>query len=164
MSDNLIQFNCLGILFLIRESSLNRFPKTLLGSHFVLLRSRQRFFFLDLGNPQRRASFYNPIRQQYIIDRHITSFEAIVNYYETGKLNPPTIYEARIFFQELKYFQFDEQVIQEFYRTEIKSKSSNQQRLVPHNRILRWIWISLEYDDYSFLTKFVNISNNSTSN
>jgi hypothetical protein len=28
---NLIEFNCLGTIFLIRESSLNRFPNTLLG-------------------------------------------------------------------------------------------------------------------------------------
>ena len=29
---DLIELNCLGTIFIIRESSLNRFPNTLLGS------------------------------------------------------------------------------------------------------------------------------------
>lgn len=156
MSGKFIEFNCLGTLFLIRESSLNRFPDTLLGSHLILLplSSSSR----HVGDPQRRASFYNPKKQQYIIDRHITSFEAIVNYYETGKLIPPTIYEPIVFFEELKYFQFDEKIIDKFYRTEMKSKSLIQHRLVPRNCILRSIWLALEYSNYSLITQMVKIS------
>jgi hypothetical protein len=115
---------------------------------------------LILGDPQRRASFYNQAKQQYIIDRHIASFEAIINYYETGKLIAPTIYEPNIFFEELKYFQFDDEIIQCFYQTEIKDESTNQYRTVPWNKILRSIWISLEYDDYSFITQIVKTSKN----
>ncbi len=95
------------------------------------------------------------MKQQYIIDRHIASFEAIINYYETGKLIAPTIYEPNIFFQELKYFQFDNEIIQSFYQTEIKGESTDRHRIVPRNKILRSIWISLEYNDYSFITQIV---------
>lgn len=95
------------------------------------------------------------MKQQYIIDRHLASFEAIVNYYETGKLIPPTIYEPIVFFEELKYFQFDSKIIEKFYRTEMKHKSSIQHRLVPQNRIVRSIWLALEYSDYSLITQMV---------
>ncbi|CAF3996382.1 unnamed protein product [Adineta steineri] len=136
-SSNLIEINCLGTIFLIRKTSLNRFPNTL------------------LGDPKRRITFYNKIKQQYIIDRHIISFEAIINYYETGKLNAPTIYEPIIFFEELKYFQIDKQIIQDFYKTEIDEELLNYHRIVPFNKIQRSIWISLEYNDYSFLTQLI---------
>lgn len=117
---------------------------------------------LNLGDPQRRAPLYNPIKQQYIIDRHIISFEAIINYYETGRLIVPTIYEPIIFFQELKYFQLNNnnnnETIQHFYKNEIQNNFNIQHRIVPWNNILRPIWISLEYDDYSFITQIVKFS------
>ncbi|CAF3293181.1 unnamed protein product [Rotaria sp. Silwood2] len=138
-TNNLIEFNCLGTIFLIRETSLNRFPDTL------------------LGDPKRRASLYNKVKQQYIIDRHIVSFEAIINYYETGKLIAPTIYESIILFEELKYFQFDNETIQYFYNTEVHEDFIDNHRIVPSNRILRAIWISLEYNDYSFITQIVKV-------
>ena len=98
---------------------------------------------------------YNETKQQYIVDRHIISFEAIINYYETGKLIAPTIYEPIIFFEELKYFQFDHETIQHFYDNEIHDEFINHHRIVPSNHILRSIWISLEYNDYSLITKIV---------
>jgi len=112
-------------------------------------------FFLNLGDSQRRASLYNETKQQYIIDRHIVSFEAIINYYETGKLIAPTIYEPIIFFEELKYFQLDDEIVQHFYKTNIHDEFINHHRIVPWNNILRPIWISLEYNDYSFITQIV---------
>lgn len=110
-----------------------------------------------LGDPKRRASFYNKVKKQYIIDRHIISFEAIINYYETGKLITPTVYEPAIFFEELKYFQFDDQTIEYLYHTEIHEDLINYDRIVPRNHFLRLIWISLEYNDYSFKAQIVNV-------
>lgn len=150
---DLIEFNCLGTLFIIRESSLNRFPDTLLGSSRVDAFHRPLF---DLGDPKRRATFFNAARKQFIVDRHLVSFEAIINYYETGKLSAPTIYEPMIFFEELKYFQFDKQIIEHFYDTELREDFLRCRRLVPSNRILRSIWLALEYQDYSRMTKTVN--------
>lgn len=112
----------------------------------------------NLGNPQSRAKFFHKTRQQYIVDRHIVSFEAIIYYYETGKLIAPTIYEPIIFFEELKYFQFDEETIQQFYQTEIHEELYYHERIVPSNKLFRAIWIALEYQDYSFLTQLVIIN------
>jgi len=112
-------------------------------------------FSLYLGDPKRRASLYNKTKQQYIVDRHIVSFEAIINYYETGKLIETTIYEPIIFLEELKYFQLDDETIEHFYKTEIYDEFTNHHRIVPWNSILRPIWISLEYPDYSFITQIV---------
>ncbi|UJR34055.1 hypothetical protein I4U23_021466 [Adineta vaga] len=137
IQSNLIEFNCLGTIFLIRETSLNRFPNTLLG---------------DL---KRRTTFYNENRHQYIIDRHIISFEAILNYYETGKLIAPTVYEPIIFLEELKYFQFDKEIIEHFSKTEIHEEFLTHHRIVPFNRFFQLIWISLEYKDYSILSQFI---------
>ncbi|CAF0965304.1 unnamed protein product [Rotaria magnacalcarata] len=143
-NQNLIEFNCLGAIFLIRETSLDRFPNTL------------------LGDPKRRTSFYSKVKQQYIIDRHIISFEAIINYYETGKLVVPTIYEPIIFFEELKYFQLDNETIEHCYDTEIKQELINHyhhdHRIVPENPILRAIWISLEYNDYSLKAQVIQLN------
>ena len=150
---DLIEFNCLGTLFIIRESSLNRFPDTLLGSSRLDALHRPLF---DLGDPKRRATFFNAARKQFIVDRHLVSFEAIINYYETGKLSAPTIYEPMIFFEELKYFQFDKQIIEHFYDTELREDFLRCRRLVPSNRVLRSIWLALEYQDYSRRSKAVN--------
>ena len=115
------------------------------------------YYSVCLGDPKRRANFYNSTKHQYIVDRHIVSFEAILNYYETGKLIAPTVYEPRIFLQELKYFQFDKETIHQFYQTEVNQELLTHHRIVPYNQILRFIWISLEYRDYSVLTQFVRI-------
>ncbi len=131
------------------------FPKLFSVIFILIIRTRNSSFSLYLGNPQCRASLYNKAKQQYIIDRHIVSFEAIINYYETDKLIAPTIYEPIIFFEELKYFQLPHETIQHFYKTEIYDESINHQRIVPWNSILRPIWISLEYNDYSFITQIV---------
>lgn len=73
----------------------------------------------------------------------------------------PTIYEPIIFFEELKYFQLDnddDKTIQHIYKTEMQDEFTIQHRIVPWNNILRPIWVSLEYDDYSFITQIVKSS------
>ena len=126
---DLLEFNCLGTIFVIRQASLQRFPNTL------------------LGDPKRRATFFHKTRGQFIIDRHIVSFEAILYYYETGKLIAPTIYEPTIFLEELKYFQIDSETIDRFYENEIHDEFPPERRFVPSNKISRWIYIALEFDD-----------------
>ena len=78
-----------------------------------------------------------------------------MNYYETGKLSAPTIYEPMIFFEELKFFHFDKHIIKHFYDTELREEFVRNHRLVPSNRILRAIWLALEYQDYSRMTQMV---------
>lgn len=110
-----------------------------------------------LGDPKRRLTLFNEVRQQYIIDRHLVSFEAILNYYETGKLIAPSIYEPIIFYNELKYFQIDSKTVEHFYATRIHDELTVFYRIIPRNRFLRYIWIALEYNDYSFLTQTVSL-------
>lgn len=112
---------------------------------------------LILGDPKRRLTLFNEVRQQYIIDRHLVSFEAILNYYETGKLIAPSIYEPIIFYNELKYFQIDSKTVEHFYATRIHDELTVFYRIIPRNRFLRYIWIALEYNDYSFLTQTVSL-------
>lgn len=159
-NSSLIEFNCLGTLFIVREASLNRFPSTLLGCLWHRDCSTANIsdvFLVHSGDPARRATFYDSSKQQYIVDRHIASFEAILNYYETGRLIAPSIYESMTFVQELKYFEFDQRTTQSFVDADVQDEFTTSHRLVPSNRISRAIWISLEYNDYSLATKLVSI-------
>jgi hypothetical protein len=79
--------NVSGLRFETRASTLQRYPHTL------------------LGDKQRRALFFDYMNNEYFFERHRSSFEAILYFYQSGgRLTRPEHISAEIFLEEIKFF------------------------------------------------------------
>jgi len=95
-----ITINISGLRFETQQSTLNRFPSTL------------------LGNQARRDTFYDRARDEYVFDRNRSSFDAILYYYQSsGRLRRPANVPIDIFIDELDFYEIDPDTI-ERYRVE----------------------------------------------
>ena len=95
-----ITINVSGLRFETRQSTLDRFPSTLLGSQ------------------ARRDSFYDCARDEYVFDRNRPSFDAILYYYQSsGRLRRPANVPIDIFIDELDFYEIDSDTIEK-YRVE----------------------------------------------
>jgi len=48
-------------------------------------------------------SDYDPIQNEYFFDRDPDSFQAILNYFRTGKLHAPSELCGNLFYEELEF-------------------------------------------------------------
>jgi len=79
--------NVSGLRFETRASTLQRYPNTL------------------LGDKQRRALFFDYMNNEYFFERHRSSFEAVLYFYQSGgSLKRPENISAEIFLEEIKFF------------------------------------------------------------
>ena len=79
--------NVSGLRFETRASTLQRYPETL------------------LGDKQRRALFFDYMNNEYFFERHRSSFEAVLYFYQSGgRLTRPEHISAEIFLEEIKFF------------------------------------------------------------
>jgi hypothetical protein len=79
--------NVSGLRFETRASTLQRYPHTL------------------LGDKQRRAYFFDYMNNEYFFERHRSSFEAVLYFYQSnGRLARPENISAEIFLEEIKFF------------------------------------------------------------
>ncbi len=79
--------NVSGLRFETRASTLQRYPHTL------------------LGDKQRRALFFDYMNNEYFFERHRSSFEAVLYFYQSGgRLTRPDNISAEIFLEEIKFF------------------------------------------------------------
>jgi len=79
--------NVSGSRFETRASTLQRYPHTL------------------LGDKQRRAHFFDYMNNEYFFERHRSSFEAVLYFYQSnGRLTRPENISAEIFLEEIKFF------------------------------------------------------------
>ena len=79
--------NVSGLRFETRSSTLQRYPNTL------------------LGDKQRRAYYFDCMNNEYFFERHRSSFEAVLYFYQSGgRLTRPEHISAEIFLEEIKFF------------------------------------------------------------
>jgi hypothetical protein len=79
--------NVSGLRFETRASTLQRYPHTL------------------LGDKERRAYFFDYMNNEYFFERHRSSFEAVLYFYQSGgRLARPENISAEIFLEEIKFF------------------------------------------------------------
>ena len=82
-----VVINVSGLRFETRASTLQRYPNTLLGDR------------------QRRAHFFDYMNNEYFFERHRSSFEAVLYFYQSGgRLARPENISAEIFLEEIKFF------------------------------------------------------------
>jgi hypothetical protein len=86
-----VRLNVSGLIFETFESTFDRFPETLLGSH------------------EKRTKYYDPIRDEYYLARDKHTFNAILFYYQSkGILCRPEDVPSDVFNEELKFYEIND--------------------------------------------------------
>lgn len=76
------------------------------------LRTLSRFPDTLLGNATKRVRYWDERRNEFFLDRHRPSFQAILYYYQSGgRLQRPIEVPEDIFLQELQFYEIGEQVL-----------------------------------------------------
>ena len=89
---SMIRINVSGKSYQTCESTLERFPDTLLGS------------------PDSRGRFYDASKGEYFFDRHRSCFTSILYYYQSeGTLIRPINLSPDVFLQECSFFGLGEE-------------------------------------------------------
>ncbi|KAL3994275.1 Ion transport family protein [Acanthocheilonema viteae] len=131
---NLITINVSGLKFQTYESTLERYPLTLLGNSF------------------KRNRFWDPKNNEYFFDRHRTSFESILYTYQSGGVvKRPESVPIDMFIKELKFFEMGEELLERFWISEGYEKPKEIQ--MPQNMLQRQLWELVEYPDSSLFAR-----------
>jgi len=129
-SGDRVVLNVSGMRVETRRVTLDRFPDTLLG---------------DAG---RRDRYFDPLRNEYFLDRNRASFDAILYYYQSaGRLRRPTNVPLDVFLDEITFYQLGEAVIDKYREDE--GFSREQDRPLPSNVLQRRVWLLFEHPDSS---------------
>lgn len=130
--------NVSGTRYETFQSTLERYPKTL------------------LGNPRRRAFFYDHMTGEYFFDRHRSCFEAILYYYQSsGRLRRPDQVPLDTFLEEITFFDLGAEALAQVRQDEELEEA--KKIALPTKRFFRHLWANLEYPQYSFTAKIINI-------
>lgn len=131
---NIVTLNVSGLRFQTFSDTLDRYPKTL------------------LGNPRKRQIHYNNQTGEYFFDRHRSSFQAILYFYQScGRLKRPESVPVEIFVRELKFYEMGADVIEKFWQSEGYRKPKDVE--LPKNIYMKTIWQLMEHPDSSFFAR-----------
>ena len=109
-----------------------------------------------LGNRKRRQYYYDERNHQYFFDRDRASFEAILYYYQShGRLRRPSYVPMDTFLEEVSFFDLGRDAIQQLRKEE--NLEEVKRALLPRNYIRRVLWATMEYPEYSWVAKLMNI-------
>lgn len=122
--------NVAGQRYETQLRTLNRFPETL------------------LGDPLKRREFWDSRRNEFFIDRHRPSFQAILYFYQSGgRLRRPFEVPEDIFLEELEFYQIGEDDIKEYKEKE--GFLLDEVKPLPKNKVFLKIWQFVEEPDSS---------------
>ena len=134
-----VKINVSGMIFETLESTLSRFPNSLLGS------------------PKKREKYYDSKKREFFFDRNRVAFDAILYFYQSrGKLLRPVEIDRKTFFDEIQFFQLGEDVIERFKTMEMNVVDQDSGPL-PENPIQRKIWQVMELPHSSLPAQIVAI-------
>ena len=126
--------NVSGQRYETQVRTLNRFPKTL------------------LGDPAKRKQFWDSRRNEFFIDRHRPSFQAVLYYYQSGgRLRRPIEVPEDIFLEELEFYEFGDEAIRDYKEKE----GFIMETIKPLPRLdwMKKIWLLCEEPDSSKAAK-----------
>ncbi|UJR28874.1 hypothetical protein I4U23_010096 [Adineta vaga] len=130
--------NISGLRFEARASTLQRFPCTL------------------LGDKQRRAEFFDYMNNEYFFERHRSSFEAILYFYQSGgRLTRPENISAEIFLEEIKFFDLGDEILKRYRKQEGYVEEIPIER--PANTFQRKVWEAFECPESSNIARVIAI-------
>ena len=135
-TDKIITLNVSGRRFQTFESTLARFPESL------------------LGNAERRSHYYRLESDEYFFDRHRPSFESILYFYQSKGImaRPPNI-PVHIYINELIFFEVGNDVIRTLQEDNgLKEPETKEQE--PNNWLFKVLWQFLENPKSSRSAKY----------
>lgn len=133
-----VRINVSGMIFETLESTLSRFPDSLLGS------------------PKKREKYYDSKNREFFFDRNRVAFDSILYFYQSrGKLLRPTEIDRKIFFDEIQFFELGEEVVERFKAMELNLEP--EPGPLPGNPIQRKIWEVMELPHSSLASQIVAV-------
>lgn len=118
-----ITLNVRGCRYETFQETLEEFPETLLGSE------------------EKRRRFYDPLQDEYYLERDKCAFDAILFYYQSrGILSRPATVPANAFDEELKFYEI---------RKEKPAEQEGKMNVMPDREWQRKVWQLLEYPESS---------------
>ncbi|XP_015781346.1 potassium voltage-gated channel protein Shaker, partial [Tetranychus urticae] len=134
-----VNINVSGMKFETTLRTLNMFPNTL------------------LGNPERRARYFDSHRNEYFFDRCRICFDAILYYYQSGgRLRRPGNIPLDMFVEEIKFFELGEIAFGKLKADEGFGQEEVEKPL-PENPLQRKLWLLFEHPESSMSARYVAI-------
>ena len=130
--------NVSGLKFETRQKTLDEYPESL------------------LGDPSRRARYYDHNQNEYFFDRNRPAFDAILFYYQSrGKLLRPANVPMDVFADEIRFYELGEDVLQRVEQEE--GYIEEEKPDLPDHPLQRAIWKLFEFPDTSFAARIIAI-------
>ncbi|XP_068449876.1 potassium voltage-gated channel subfamily A member 10 [Clinocottus analis] len=134
--DEKVVINVSGLMFETQLSTLNKFPETL------------------LGDPMKRISYFDPMKNEYFFDRNRPSFDGVLYYYQSGgRIRRPANVPLDVFANEMVFYELGHEAMQQFREDEGFIKEPEV--LLPTNELQRQFWLLFEYPESSSAAKSV---------
>ncbi|CAI5686898.1 potassium voltage-gated channel subfamily A member 10 isoform X2 [Oreochromis niloticus] len=134
--DEKVVINISGLMFETQLSTLNKFPETL------------------LGDPMKRISYFDPMRNEYFFDRNRPSFDGILYYYQSGgRIRRPANVPLDVFANEIVFYELGHEAMEQFREDEGFIKEPEV--LLPTNELQRQFWLLFEYPESSSAARSV---------
>ncbi|XP_005987742.1 potassium voltage-gated channel subfamily A member 10 [Latimeria chalumnae] len=128
--------NIAGLRFETQLKTLDQFPETL------------------LGDPQKRMSYFDSMRNEYFFDRNRPSFDGILYYYQSGgKIRRPANVPLDIFADEIIFYELGNEAMEQFREDEGFIKDPEVP--LPANDVYKQFWLLFEYPESSTAARAV---------
>ncbi|CAK8678619.1 unnamed protein product [Clavelina lepadiformis] len=151
-----VVINVSGQIYETQMKNLQQFPDTL------------------LGHSDKRRRYYDPVRNQYFFDRSRSSFNAILEFYQTGgRLRRPLDVPVDVFADEIKFFQlggeamakyqemegyiFDEEAYNACGNGFLPHMLQRKREKLPRNKFQRAVWVLFEKPESSNAARVVAV-------
>ncbi|XP_001640623.3 potassium voltage-gated channel subfamily A member 1 [Nematostella vectensis] len=133
-----VKINVSGMMYETFESTLARFPHTLLGC------------------PVKRGKYFDSKRDEYFFNRNRNAFDAILFFYQSdGLLVRPDTVPLKEFCNEMEFFEMGEDIVKSYMRDQGIILEDADQKDLPSNPTMRTVWLWLEYPNSSDSAKLV---------
>lgn len=134
--DPVITINVSGMHFQTYESTLRRFPNSM------------------LGDPLKRRAFWNEQLKEIFLDRSRACFEAILHIYRSGgQVVRPVMVPVELFIEELIFYELKDDVWANFCESEGCRIRAAEKK--PENAFQRRVWELMEHPDSSPFARFL---------
>ncbi|KAI8495546.1 delayed rectifier potassium channel [Branchiostoma belcheri] len=131
-----VVINVSGLRFVSTLQTLERYPDTL------------------LGDPRRLRWYHDSTRNEFFFDRHRPSFEAILQFYQTGgELKCPQEVPSDVFVAEMEFYDLGEDMIKAFREEMGMELPSSDEIPPPENEMLLKIWRLFRDPGSSYMAK-----------
>ncbi|XP_028302459.1 potassium voltage-gated channel subfamily A member 10 [Gouania willdenowi] len=134
--DEKVVINVSGLMFETQLSTLSKFPDSL------------------LGNPMKRISYFDSLRNEYFFDRNRPSFDGILYFYQSGgRIRRPANVPLDVFANEIVFYELGHEAMEQFREDEGFTKEPEV--LLPTNELQRQFWLLFEYPESSSAARSV---------